>query len=83
MATLRCGAECWHRKETLGDHISLNYACRRERINHCWGFRMAFRRIIAFCILHFTDNVSTEGQLTGYILTAADGKRWNMGQVNG
>lgn len=44
---------------------------------------MAFRRITAFCLLHFTDNVSTEGQLTGYILTAADVKRWNRGQVNG
>lgn len=74
MPTLKCGAECWHRNETLGHPVCLNYMWRR--INHCWGLHIDFRKIITFYILQTT---STEVQLTGYILKAADKKRWNMG----
>lgn len=77
---LHSGVElsAWHRNKTLGDPVCLNYVCRRERINHCWCLHIGFRRNIAFYRQLFNKR-----QLTGYILKAAEGKRWNMGQVNG
>lgn len=75
MLMLRCGAECWHRNETLGD---LNYVCKRQRINHCWGLHISFRKIIAFYILQKTS----AGQLTSRRLLRRRGGTWGRSMVN-